>query len=724
MQFRRGTLVALLLIGVAFQSPLAQEGPPPQVIRLTSEAVILDVVVRDKKGNLLADLSPEEFHVFENGKEQKIQRIRFVDGSQPHEDVGPAAPTRYMTSAPVSVLNQNHLVSLVFDSLDNEARRYAREAVKDLMNTDLPEDTYIGVFAIYHGLRALCPFTSDMDLVWEAVELATSGKFDEINNQSLELHQQLVEASRRLESLTSTPAAPVVTPGGGPVSTWAIARRSQQIAELAMFINILDSASAIQGAFQGHSVLDALQVLVSAQRDLPGRKSVVYFSEGLYIPEKLVYRLRNVISRSNISNVSVYSVDARGLSHDSQSRLGADALTHAAAMSRSQVQAGGTGPVSAAEVRSLETAENSIRMNVQVTLEDLSRSTGGFLIADTNDPSRAMQQLADELQSYYEIVYTPDSDSSDSSYRQISVKVDRPSVTVQSRDGYYPLPPDSTNIVKGYEVPLLARLEQPESDSEIPLYSRTLHYSGVEGAAEEVIAASVPADSLTFETDHVNSRYSGHASILALVKSSQGELIHKFSEDYLLEGPEADLAGLRQGNIIFNRSFEVPPGRYRIELVAYDHISQKGAARRQVLVAQPPREQIDISSIVLIGGLEPLSYADKLVESPLYLPNHRVIPQLESEVKPGAENTLAFHCIVYPSAAVPDKATLTVALFRDGQPLFKGQPDLAPAAVDGHLTGVFTIPTQDLPPGSYRLRAWAEQGGQSATESALFTLVK
>src|SRR5438552_17500853 len=43
------------------------------VIKVTSNLVSLDVIVKDKKGRVITDLKPEDFAVFENGVPQKIQ---------------------------------------------------------------------------------------------------------------------------------------------------------------------------------------------------------------------------------------------------------------------------------------------------------------------------------------------------------------------------------------------------------------------------------------------------------------------------------------------------------------------------------------------------------------------------------------------------------------------------------------------------------------------------
>jgi len=50
----------------------AQQSPAPQAIRATTELVLVNVVARDKKGNLVRDLKREDFTVLEDGQKQQV----------------------------------------------------------------------------------------------------------------------------------------------------------------------------------------------------------------------------------------------------------------------------------------------------------------------------------------------------------------------------------------------------------------------------------------------------------------------------------------------------------------------------------------------------------------------------------------------------------------------------------------------------------------------------
>ena len=118
----------------------------------------------------------------------------------------------------------------------------------------------------------------------------------------------------------------------------------------------------------------------------------------------------------------------------------------------------GAGAVSVDEVMIAENAEESLRANVQESLNELAQSTGGFLIANTNDFKPAMARIATDIGSYYEAAYAPVVQEFDGKFRKIEVKVTRPGVTVQSRSGYFALPPGEGSALLPFEMPLLTAL--------------------------------------------------------------------------------------------------------------------------------------------------------------------------------------------------------------------------------------------------------------------------
>ena len=87
-----------------------------------------------------------------------------------------------------------------------------------------------------------------------------------------------------------------------------------------MVVNALRMTDTLQREQQGHSSLFSILALARQQQPLAGRKTILFFSEGIQAPPTLDHVLLAAISEANRANVSVYAVDARGLTHDQ--RLG------------------------------------------------------------------------------------------------------------------------------------------------------------------------------------------------------------------------------------------------------------------------------------------------------------------------------------------------------------------------------------------------------------------
>src|SRR5437763_13507817 len=89
MRQKMKNLAAILTSGLLLQTaaPLvAQQAPQTPTsqgrIRITTELVLVNVVARDKKGNLVRDLKKEDFTILEDGKKQEISTFDFESVDQ------------------------------------------------------------------------------------------------------------------------------------------------------------------------------------------------------------------------------------------------------------------------------------------------------------------------------------------------------------------------------------------------------------------------------------------------------------------------------------------------------------------------------------------------------------------------------------------------------------------------------------------------------------------
>src|SRR5215831_9059740 len=157
------TAMAVGPITYAQQSQAPDSQAPS--IKTKSEEVLLDVVVRDKKGRAVNDLKPENFQIFDNGEQKQINSFRLVQG--------PDAIAASGSRTQLDPLRQIRLVTMIFQRRNNDARRLARDAAMDLLKSELPQNVYLAVMTIDHKLEVLQAFTNDRNLLKQAIERAT-----------------------------------------------------------------------------------------------------------------------------------------------------------------------------------------------------------------------------------------------------------------------------------------------------------------------------------------------------------------------------------------------------------------------------------------------------------------------------------------------------------------------------------------------------------------------
>jgi VWFA-related protein len=170
------------------QNPAGQEPDDDERLVVGTNEVVLDAVVKDKKGHAVKDLKPSDFEVFEDGVRQEVKSFRLVireTGTANSEQAKGETAATTATGEPQPAVgprrnvgsaartSRTSAVALVFDRLSPDARKRAREAALAYLGSEIRPDDFVGVFGIDLSLRAAQPFTNDTQLVRQAVERIT-----------------------------------------------------------------------------------------------------------------------------------------------------------------------------------------------------------------------------------------------------------------------------------------------------------------------------------------------------------------------------------------------------------------------------------------------------------------------------------------------------------------------------------------------------------------------
>lgn len=705
----RLALAPLVLCLVRPATAPAQEQTAVPTLRSDTLEVLVDVVVRDKRGRIVRGLKPGDLVLKEDGVEQTITSFREVN-------LGPGAQAKLPEPAAegekpavvreaVQISKQIRLVSLVYDRLGPDGRRLSRQASLDFLKKDLGSNVYYGVFAIDRGFEVLQPYTNDPLLLKAAIERATSGERSSF-------------ASSAPETQSSSGAAAAVAAAaasGNPGSVDGAALSAEQAGRMAKEMS--DMSEMLDREDIGRMSVFSLWAIIKELQKLPGRKTALYFAEGLQMPTGLVEQFKAMLGDANRANVTVYAIDARGLITASDQAYANQKLSEAARWSQ---YARSTQTESAEgnkqEFRTFDRALDSIRGNQQQMMVELAESTGGFLIANTNDLRPGLEKLSEEFNTYYEITYRPVNQLADGRFRPISVKAVKHDLHIQARDGYFALPAMDGQTVYPYEVPLLKALSQSPPPQDLEFRSRLLQFHREAGLSLSVLVFDLPMRGVAFFKDEKAGKYRTHITVLSLLKDETGRVVGKLSRDVPLNEPLDKLRGFSQGRFIATRLVHLQPGRYTLESVAADFEGNRIGVRRSVVVvpARPPGPEI--SEISLIRRLDKLPEPRDILD-PFQTATGRVIPTLIDTVAGGPGRMLSVFFALYPDEKNREKPKLFLDLMQDDKLLARSSPELPPAELTGAVPFIANTPLDNVKPGQYRLRATLVQGNAAAQKS-------
>ena len=165
MQFR-GILFACALLLTASTLVQAQDAPPAPagepIIRTETKLVLVDVVVTDKKGGYVSDLSLKDFKVWEDNKEQSLKTFQFgADPATPQKD-----RQRYMV--------------LFFDNstMDTADQLRARQEAGKFIDKNAGPDRLMAIVNFGGGLQVAQNFTDDAERLKQVV---SGVKFSAVN---------------------------------------------------------------------------------------------------------------------------------------------------------------------------------------------------------------------------------------------------------------------------------------------------------------------------------------------------------------------------------------------------------------------------------------------------------------------------------------------------------------------------------------------------------------
>ncbi len=715
------------------QTPSLQQ--PDEVIRVRTNEVRLDVVVKDKKGRPVKDLTSADFEIYEDGVQQRIESFRFVmreatTGNNPEQPADRRNNKSEQAPPAPAQKNSLGLIALVFDRLSPEARALARKAGTAYAKEGMAGGDFTGVFGIDQSLRTFQSFTDNPEVVKQAIERATStspstyvssaARIRDLSDRSNVLDQQISSSG------SAASAAGAARDSGGASAAGAAA--GQAAAEqlfIQMETNMLEQFEVLERDQQGFATINSLLAVINPMKNLPGRKTIIFFSEGLALPSSVQAKFPAVISAANKANVSIYTIDAAGLRTESGTAEAARELNSIAAQRMQQQGRGNDRGVNGPYTKSLERNENLLRLDPRSGLGELADETGGFLIHDTNDLAAGLRRINDDMRGYYVITYVPKNEDYNGRFRRISMKLSRPNVDVQTRKGYYAVEAVGQLPVLDYEAPAIAAARNARSTSNpLSLRAAALSFPATNRPGLTLLLAEAPISAFSFATLADKKIYNADFSVVALIKDQSGQVVQKLSQHYPLTGPIDQLDSARKEDLLFYRETQLSPGNYSVELIAYDGLTGKISVRPSSLeIASIDETKPRLSSVAVLKRAERLTAEEQKKDHPFHFGELLVYPNLGEPISKSTAKQLAFFFTAWPARGSTATLQLVLEILQDGRPLGKSSAQLPAADEQGQIKYASAFPLNEFQPGTYELKVTTGDGKNSVSRSTGFTVV-
>lgn len=573
-------LILFLALTVSLVTAAIGQVPTPtrpandDVVKISTNLIQLDVTVTDSKGRVVKDLKPEDFEVFENGEKQEITNFSFV--SSIREIVPKSTDPADKTAIPVppTAVRSDQVrrtIALVVDdlSLSFQSAYFVRRALRKFVDEQIQDGDLVAIIRTGAGIGALQQFTTDKRQLYAAIERV---KWNPLGGGKIGAFAPINDSNE----LTNDD----------------VSEEDQQAQE--NFENAFDD---FRNSLFATGTLGALRYIVSGMGELPGRKSVILFSDGFRLLERdesgnsgtgrVMDFMSQLIETANRNSVVFYTIDGRGLQ---TAGLTAEDNVNA---TNERIQ----------QVLSSRSAE---LFETQQGLSYLAAETGGFSVQNNNDLNRGIQRVLDD-QSYYLIAYQPDSDTFDPKTRKfnkIEIRVRQKGLDVRYRSGFFnfvdrPVRPEFA--VKPDPVEQIERaLVSPFAVNDISLRLNALFGDSKPLGTFIRPLLHVNAGDLKFEPQPDGTKKAAFA-VLAMLFGDNGMVIDQVSRTYTMIVKDDVFESIQKYGFVYHFSIPVKkPGAYQMRVAIRDSTNGKvGSASQFIEIPNLKKERLTLSGIVL-----------------------------------------------------------------------------------------------------------------------------
>ena len=591
------TLVAALAAFLTLTAPLAplraqdasqQQPQQPQYrMHVTSELVLVNVIARDRHGNLIRDLKRQDFTITEDGKKQDISTFDFenVDalataGAAEATVTGAAGnapnPGLLHSSNPVQIdARDRRLILLFFDFSGMDPEQIDRgvdSARKFIQEKMLPADM-IALVSLSTNMRVDLDFTDDKKKVLSSLSAYSSSQ------------GQGYDAGAEGSSEGQAETGGSFTPDDTDYNTFTADRK-----------------------------LLALQSIMQSLGKISQKKSIIYFSNG--ITQSGVDNqsaLRAATAAAVKANVSIYPLDVRGLQAFPPGGEAQNASLH-----------GQSAYNGSAIFNDLNGNANS-----QETLSTLADDTGGKAFFDSNDFSGVFAQVQKDTSAYYVLGFTSTNPAKDGRFRRLKVTLNRSDVKdvkLEYRSGYY-AGRDFQHLNRtDREQQLDDELDAQLPQTDVAVYAGAHYFRQDDSHYYLGVSLVIPGSQIPFTQakDKDNATIDIIGEVLANGKLPVGH--QRETVKLALDSAQQ----VRHKNVQYNTGFVLAPGEYHLKFIVRENqTGRMGSFETDVTIPDLRKAPLRMSSVVLANQRVPASGAStKKGLHPLVSNQQELVPNI------------------------------------------------------------------------------------------------
>jgi VWFA-related protein len=531
----------------ASQAAAAQQAPTPQAaapITTETRLVQLNVIVHDKHGAPIDDLTKDDFIITDNKAPQTVRM--FSKEAPSAADVAAAAadapePGTFSNRARAGAGNSAITIILI-DQLNTAPndQAMARKKVLAFLAQIQPQDR-VALYTLGRGLRVIHDFSSDASGLVAAVA-ALNGK-NKNAKDALAANSPSADGGFGAQSYAS----------GLDSINFLVSDANQR--EAAQF-----TANRVQ------ETVAAMKTIADHVGGLPGRKNLIWVSGSFPIAFGLDNTTKNIYATAegfnaqvedaaramNAANLAVYPVDARGM-------IAMD--THASGFKSQDSELNMNSQI--ATDNNPSTA-SEMAVNSTGAMDALAKGTGGKAFYNTNDISGAIRHAIDDSKVSYTLGYSPEGMVWDGKFHEVRVSVKRPDARVETRRGYFALPdPKPTPMTREQVIAQAARSSLDAT--EIGMTARF-----VPGATARSMRVSVAVDLHGVRFSEQGGLHVAAVDVVLLTMNDQNKILSAFDQTFPLNLGATFYEQLMKDGMFVTKELAIPDGAIQVRVVARD----------------------------------------------------------------------------------------------------------------------------------------------------------